>query len=56
LRITLTYDRPDGRNFAVDSFPDQRHDPRTDHSDFENMAPDALLDLAADCINTGKNC
>lgn len=56
LRITLTYDRPDGRNFAVDSFPDQRHDPRTDHSDFENMAPDALLDLAANCINTGKNC
>jgi hypothetical protein len=56
LRVTLTFDRPNGRNFAVDTFPDQKHDPRTDHSDFMNIAPDSVLDLAADCINSGRNC
>jgi hypothetical protein len=56
LRMTLTYDPPRGRNFALDSFPDQRHDPKTDHGDFENIAPKAVLDLAADCINSGRNC
>lgn len=56
LRVTLTYDRPHGRDFAVDTFPDQRHDPRTDHSDFENIASREVLDLAADCINSGRDC
>jgi len=56
LRVTLTFDRPNGRNFALDTFPDQQHDPRTDHSDFMNIADDAVLKLAADCINSGKNC
>ncbi|HEY2206583.1 MAG TPA: DUF1996 domain-containing protein [Pseudonocardia sp.] len=56
LRITLTYDRPNGRNFALDSFPDQRHNPKTDHSDFMNIASDQVLKFAANCINTGKNC
>ena len=56
LRVTLTYDRPNGRDFALDTFPDQQHDPRTDHSDFMNIAEDGVLKLMADCINSGKNC
>ncbi|HEX4358685.1 MAG TPA: DUF1996 domain-containing protein [Pseudonocardia sp.] len=56
LRETITYDRPNGRDFALDTFPDQQHDPSTDHSDFMNIAPDALGKLAADCINSGRNC
>jgi len=56
LRVTLTFDRPNGRNFALDTFPDQQHDPRTDHSDFMNIADDSVLKLAADCINSGRNC
>ena len=38
LRITLKYDQPEGRTFQIDSFPNEQHDPRTDHSDFENLA------------------
>ncbi len=56
LRITLSYDRPDGRNFALDSFPDQRHDPRTEHADFMAIAPQGVLNLMANCINSGRNC
>jgi Domain of unknown function (DUF1996) len=56
LRETLTYNRPNGRNFAVDTFPDQQHDPSTDHADFMNIASDDVLKLAADCINSGRNC
>ncbi|MGH3778946.1 MAG: DUF1996 domain-containing protein [Pseudonocardiaceae bacterium] len=56
LRITLTYDQPAGRNFALDSFPDQRHNPATDHADFMAIMPEALLAEMADCINTGKTC
>lgn len=56
LRMTLTYERPAGRSFAVDSFPDQRHNPITDHGDFMNLMPDDLMDEAVDCINNGKDC
>jgi len=56
LRVTLTFDRPSGRDFALDTFPDQRHDPSTDHSDFMNIASDSVLKLAADCINSGRQC
>ncbi|WP_433800970.1 DUF1996 domain-containing protein [Actinomycetospora sp. CA-084318] len=56
LRITLTYDQPAGRAFAIDSFPDNQHDPATDHSDYENMATDAQNQAGADCINQKKTC
>ncbi|MGH3901427.1 MAG: DUF1996 domain-containing protein, partial [Pseudonocardiaceae bacterium] len=56
LRIALTYDQPDGRAFALDSFPDQRHNPATDHADFMAIMPETLLTEMADCINTGKTC
>ncbi|MGH3916756.1 MAG: DUF1996 domain-containing protein, partial [Pseudonocardiaceae bacterium] len=51
LRMTLTYDRPDGKDFAMDSFPEQRHNPNTDHADFMNMMPDDLMAKVVDCIN-----
>ncbi|MDL5154749.1 DUF1996 domain-containing protein [Actinomycetospora termitidis] len=56
LRITLTYDQPAGRAFAIDSFPDNQHDPTTDHSDFENFATKAQNDAGAECINANKTC
>ncbi|MQA15721.1 MAG: DUF1996 domain-containing protein [Pseudonocardiaceae bacterium] len=56
LHIELTYDRPNGTAFALDSFPDQQHDPRTDHGQFENVMPEALMATAVDCINTGRDC
>jgi hypothetical protein len=54
LRITLTFDRPVGMGFAVDAFPDQQHKPVTDHADFMNLMPPAVMAQAVDCINTGR--
>ena len=31
---------PRGASYAVDSFPEQLHDPLTDHNDFTNVMPD----------------
>ena len=56
LRITLTYDQPAGRAFSIDSFPNEQHDPRTDHSDYENLATEAQSRRGAECINTGEQC
>jgi hypothetical protein len=56
LRITLTYSVPSGRSFALDSFPEQKHNPITDHGDFANVMPERLMALAIDCINSGRDC
>lgn len=56
LRMTLTYDIPARALFAVDTFPEQKHSPVTDHADFTNLMPDKLMKLAVDCINSGRNC
>src|SRR6266545_4318178 len=56
LRMTLTYVAPPGRSFAVDSFPEQKHNPLTDHADFANVMSDRLMALVAECINTGEAC
>ncbi len=56
LRMTLTYQQPEDDSFALDSFPEQQHDPITDHADFMNMMPEALMDTAVNCINSGQTC
>lgn len=56
LRITTTYDIPPGATFAVDSFPDQKHDPVTDHNDFTNVMSNKLMNQVVACINSGKDC
>ncbi|MEJ2863256.1 DUF1996 domain-containing protein [Actinomycetospora flava] len=56
LRITLKYDQPEGRTFQIDSFPNEQHDPKTDHSDFHNIASQASNDAGADCINNDQRC
>jgi hypothetical protein len=56
LRMTLTYDIPRGRVFAVDAFPEVRHAPETDHGDFVNVFPKNLMDRMVRCINNGQNC
>ena len=54
--MTLTYTVPAGRSFALDTFPEQLHNPLTDHADFENVMPDALMASVVDCINRGRRC
>ena len=56
LRMTITYNVPPGPSFAVDSFPEQKHNPLTDHADFEDVMPDGLMAFAVRCINGGRNC
>jgi hypothetical protein len=56
LRITLTYDQPEGRAFQIDSFPNEQHAPETDHSDFENLASEDANEAGAACINEDRTC
>ena len=56
LRMILAYDQPAGRTFALDSFPDQQHDPATDHGDFVNGMPPGLMAEVVECINEGLQC
>ncbi len=56
LRMTLTYDVPPRSVISVDAFPEQKHNPITDHADFTNVMPDRLMRLAVDCINGGRRC
>jgi hypothetical protein len=56
LRMTLTYTTPRTASFAVDAFPEQLHNPITDHADFANVMPNQLMRTAVDCINRGRRC
>jgi hypothetical protein len=56
LRITLAYDVPQGLRFAVDGFPDQLHNPITDHNDFVNVMSRNLMDQVVRCVNSGRRC
>ncbi|MEZ0075012.1 DUF1996 domain-containing protein [Planotetraspora sp. GP83] len=56
LRMTLAYSVARGPSFAVDSFPEQQHNPVTDHADFENVMPDRLMASVVSCINRGRRC
>ncbi|SDM47343.1 protein of unknown function [Lentzea albidocapillata subsp. violacea] len=60
LRISLTYNIPldvqqDGR-YLVDSFPEEEHNPLTDHDDFANVMSQKIMNRLVKCINTGKKC
>jgi hypothetical protein len=56
LRMTLAYSVPQGQSFALDAFPEQKHNPVTDHADFANVMPDRLMRFVVDCINRGRRC
>lgn len=60
LRITISYDIP--RNvqlkgqYALDSFPEEDHNPFSDHNDFVNVNSAQTMQRIAACINKGKAC
>ncbi|MGC9670371.1 DUF1996 domain-containing protein [Planosporangium sp. 12N6] len=56
LRMVLTYDVPARSVISLDTFPEQKHNPLTDHADFINLMPDALMKSAVHCINTAHEC
>ncbi|WP_431894122.1 DUF1996 domain-containing protein [Nonomuraea sp. bgisy101] len=56
LRMILTYSVPQGPSYALDAFPEQLHNPVTDHADFANVMPDRLMSFVVNCINRGRRC
>jgi hypothetical protein len=56
LRITLTYSVPGGLHYAIDTMMDQHRSPLTDHADFVDFMPDALMSRVVSCINAGRRC
>jgi hypothetical protein len=60
LRITLTYDIPHdvqvNRQYKVDSFPQEKHNPFSDHDDFANVMSQGIMSRLVDCVNTNKTC
>ncbi|MEV8532451.1 DUF1996 domain-containing protein [Streptomyces sp. NPDC051211] len=56
LRISLAYDVPPGAPVALDSFPEQRHSPRTDHAMFVNVMTDSQMAGIVACLNEGRRC
>ncbi|KMO94716.1 DUF1996 domain-containing protein [Streptomyces roseus] len=56
LRLSLAYDVPPGVPVAVDSFPEQRHSPKTDHAMFVDAMTDAQMAAVVDCLNQGRAC
>jgi hypothetical protein len=60
LRITISYDiardvQTRGQ-FALDSFPEEDHNPFSDHNDFINVNSAQTMQKIATCINKGKAC
>jgi hypothetical protein len=56
LQMRLTYNVPRGSLFVLDSFPDEKHNPITDHGDFVNVMPQPLMDQVVRCVNGGRRC
>jgi hypothetical protein len=54
--MTLSYQIPRGKVFAVDAFPEQLHNPVTDHGDFVNVMPTQLMNRVVNCVNSGRRC
>lgn len=60
LKITLVYKIPHDvqvkGQYKVDSFPEEKHNPRSDHDDFANVMTQSQMSRVVSCINTGKRC
>jgi hypothetical protein len=60
LRITLSYGVPldvqQRGQFALDSFPEENHNPFSDHNDFINVNSTTQMKKIAACINAGRRC
>ena len=60
LRISLSYTIPQHvqRNgqYALDSFPEENHNPFSDHNDFINVNSGRQMKKIVACLNTGRRC
>ncbi|GAA2703300.1 DUF1996 domain-containing protein [Actinoplanes palleronii] len=60
LRITVSYRlSPEVQRkgqYALDSFPEENHNPFSDHNDFVNVNSDRTMQRIAACLNKGRTC
>jgi hypothetical protein len=60
LRITLTYNIPldvqRNAQYKVDSFPQEEHNPFSDHDDFANVMSQSIMNRLVNCVNKNKTC
>jgi hypothetical protein len=60
LRMTLTYNIPQDvqqqKQYKVDAFPFEKHNPKSDHDDFANVMSQGIMSRVVNCINSGKTC
>ncbi|MEV6878728.1 DUF1996 domain-containing protein [Amycolatopsis sp. NPDC051128] len=60
LQISLTYDIPRdiqlGKQYKVDAFPQEKHNPLSDHDDFANVMSQRIMNGLVNCVNRGKTC
>ncbi|BCJ50300.1 hypothetical protein Asp14428_17750 [Actinoplanes sp. NBRC 14428] len=60
LRITISYAIPRDvqlkGQYALDSFPEEDHNPFSDHDDFVNVNSARAMQRIAACINKGRVC
>jgi len=60
LRISISYNIPrevqERGQYALDSFPEENHNPFSDHNDFINVNSRRQMSKIAACINTGQSC
>ncbi|MFG2664998.1 DUF1996 domain-containing protein [Streptomyces sp. NPDC048387] len=56
LRLSLAYAVAPGVPLALDSFPEQRHSPLTDHAMFVDVMTDERMGEVVACLNEGRDC
>ncbi|MFF4580442.1 DUF1996 domain-containing protein [Streptomyces sp. NPDC001389] len=56
LRVSLAYAVAPGVPLALDSFPEQRHSPLTDHAMFVDVMADGRMGELVACLNEGRTC
>jgi hypothetical protein len=60
LQISLTYDIPHDvqvkKQYKVDAFPQEKHNPFSDHDDFANVMSQRIMNGLVNCVNRGRTC
>ncbi|MEV6877270.1 DUF1996 domain-containing protein [Amycolatopsis sp. NPDC051128] len=60
LQVTLVYDVPQDvqqkKQYKVDAFAQEAHNPKSDHDDFGNVMSKQIMGRLVNCVNSGKAC
>jgi hypothetical protein len=60
LQISLTYNIPHDiqvkKQYKVDAFPQEKHNPLSDHDDFANVMSQRLMNNLVNCVNRNRTC